>query len=283
MQSDRRLIQHIQRTHKMRAERRGQLNPLRFAAGQASTSAGRASNNPGPLHPEIAAAFEFPPGFYPQSWLALSVSCSSAKNRRASFTVSLHKSVIVLPLIFTARASARSRVPPHSGQVAYPRYRLRNTRTCSLYFLRSSQLKNPFTPVDICFPDRLRESAAAAPRSSCRHGTFVGIPCARAHFRASCMSNLIARLGPRLNRAVIQRFAGVRHHQVQIEINRVSESLAARARSIRIVERKQPRLRLLIQRAVVLAFESLVERQALRRISGRIRNKFQNRFPPPSR
>src|SRR5260370_2898123 len=114
-----------------------------------------------------------------------SVSFSSEKNTLASFTVSLQRSVIDCPVIRTARASARSRVPPHSGQVAYPRYLLKNTRTCSLYFFRSSQAKNPFTPSKSFSgsPSRISRRCSAV---SCRHATFVGTPRPLAHFFASC-------------------------------------------------------------------------------------------------
>src|SRR6266403_729617 len=71
----------------------------------------------------------------------------------------------------------------------------------------------------------------------------------------------IPGLGPRLDGALIERFARVRHHQVQIKIDGVSETLAARTGSVGIVERKKPRLGLLVERAVIFAFESLVERQ----------------------
>src|SRR5713226_5903532 len=84
--------------------------------------------------------------------------------------------------------------------------------------------------------------------------------------------------GPRLDGALVKRFAGVRHHQVQVKINRVSKTLAARTSSVGIVERKKPRLRLLVERAVILAFESLIERQPLRGIPAAVRDKFQNGF-----
>src|SRR6266481_3929195 len=71
----------------------------------------------------------------------------------------------------------------------------------------------------------------------------------------------ISGLGPRLDGALIERFAGVWHHQVQIKINCISETLAARTSPVGIVERKKARLRLLVERAVILAFESFVERQ----------------------
>jgi len=60
-------------------------------------------------------------GFLPESFPQLSAafeSWSVEKNARACFTVSLQTSVIAFPATRTARASARKRVPPHSGQVA---------------------------------------------------------------------------------------------------------------------------------------------------------------------
>src|SRR5437870_13857764 len=49
---------------------------------------------------------------------------------------------------------------------------------------------------------------------------------------------LIFRLGPRLNRALVQRLRRIREHQIEIEINCVAESLAARASAIWVVERE---------------------------------------------
>src|SRR5712692_7459438 len=91
----------------------------------------------------------------------------------------------------------------------------------------------------------------------------------------------IPGLGPRLDGALIERFARVRHDQIQIEVDRVSETLAARTSSVGIVERKKPGLRLLVERTVILAFESLVERQPLGSVSRAIRNKFQKGFALP--
>src|SRR5579859_5083673 len=88
----------------------------------------------------------------------------------------------------------------------------------------------------------------------------------------------IAWFGPRLNRAFIQRFAGVRHDEIQVEVDGIAETLAAWARAVRIVERKQARLGLLIKRAIVLAFETFVEGKTLRRITGRILDELQDGF-----
>src|SRR5664279_3203097 len=54
-------------------------------------------------------------------------------------------------------------------------------------------------------------------------------------------------LGPGFDRAFIQGLAFVGNDQVEIEIDGVAEALATRAGAIRIVERKQPWLRLFIK------------------------------------
>src|SRR5450755_3041900 len=77
----------------------------------------------------------------------------------------------------------------------------------------------------------------------------------------------IARLGPRLDGAVVERLTGIGDHQIQIEVDRVAEALATRAGAVGIVEREQPRLGFLVDDAVVFAFEAVVEDQALRGIA----------------
>src|SRR5713226_10494068 len=88
----------------------------------------------------------------------------------------------------------------------------------------------------------------------------------------------ISRLGPRFDRAVVDRLARVGNHQIQIEIDGISEALTTRTRAVRIVERKKSRLGLLVESAVVLAFESLVERKPLGRISRPIRDELEDGF-----
>ena len=61
-----------------------------------------------------------------------------------------------------------------------------------------------------------------------------------------------------------KRLGFVRYDQVKIEIDGVAEALAARTRAVWIVERKQPRLRLLIAEIALLAFEALGKTQPLR-------------------
>ena len=78
------------------------------------------------------------------------------------------------------------------------------------------------------------------------------------------MSPFVLRLGPRLNRAFVQRQPGIGNHQIEIEADRVAETLARRARAKRIVETEEPRLRSRVNDAVVLAFETVREAEACR-------------------
>src|SRR5260370_4480407 len=91
----------------------------------------------------------------------------------------------------------------------------------------------------------------------------------------------VAWFRPRFDGPVVKRLARIGNDQVQIEIDRISETLATRTRAVRIVEGKKSRLRRLVERAVVLAFEPLVERKPLSRISRSVRDEFENRFALP--
>ena len=77
----------------------------------------------------------------------------------------------------------------------------------------------------------------------------------------------ILRLRPRIDCALVQRERGVRDHAVHVEIDRIAEALAARARPRRRIETEQDRLRRDELHAARLALKTLVEAQ--RRGAGR--------------
>ena len=137
VQPNRRLVQHIQRAHQPRSQRSRQLNPLRLASGKRrrqpverqifQTHIVQKAQPLADLLQQAARRSPLPPrSTEPRQRTSPHPPPSCAQT-----------SQIFFPLIFTCRASSRSRVPRHSGQVEYPRYRLRKTRTCSLYFFRS--------------------------------------------------------------------------------------------------------------------------------------------------
>jgi len=82
--------------------------------------------------------------------------------------------------------------------------------------------------------------------------------------------------GPGGDGALGEGAGAVGDDEVGIEVDGVAEALAARAGAERIIEREEAGLRFLVERAVIFAFEALVESEALRRIAGRVGDKFQH-------
>ena len=111
------------------------------------------------------------------------------------------------------------------------------------------------------------------------------------HVRGNCAAarpffcvleeHAVTRFRPWFDRAVIKRLARIGNDQIQIEIDGISEALTTRTRAVRIVERKESRLGFLVESAVVLAFESLVERKTLGRIPRSVRDEFEDGFALP--
>ena len=93
-----------------------------------------------------------------------------------------------------------------------------------------------------------------------RHGTSSGMPSSAGLLPQLGEPRPVLRPIPRIDRASVQRQPLVGNHQVQVEVDRVAESLAARTRAKRIVEAEQPRLRLaprpMAARALIRAGES---------------------------
>ena len=111
-----------------------------------------------------------------------------------------------------------------------------------------------------------------------RNGTSNGIPLARAYRRKSMASCLYRGFvhGSIAPSASDLPLSGI--DAVQIEIDGVAESLAARTRAVGIVEREKPRFGLLIHGAAFLAVESFVEDESIGRLGRRtgwiVRHKF---------
>ena len=72
---------------------------------------------------------------------------------------------------------------------------------------------------------------------------------------------LMLRLGPWLDRAVLQRQAWIRNDEIEIESDRVSKTLTRWTRAVRIVEAEQTRLGRRVDRVVVFALEPFGEPQ----------------------
>jgi len=83
------------------------------------------------------------------------------------------------------------------------------------------------------------------------------------------------------DRAVVKRLARIGNDQIQIEIDGISKSLTARTCTVRIVKGEESRLGFLVESAVVLAFESLVECKTLGRIPRSVRDEFEDGLALP--
>ena len=70
----------------------------------------------------------------------------------------------------------------------------------------------------------------------------------------------VVRLAPRLDRMLVDRLRGVGHHQIHVDLDDVAEAVADRARAVRVVEREQARLRVLVGDAARPALEPFRER-----------------------
>ena len=92
-----------------------------------------------------------------------------------------------------------------------------------------------------------------APRRVERHAEALGLFLQRRELGA------VVRLGPRLHGALAQRLRLVRHDEVQVELDDVAEAVARRAGAERVVEREEPRLRVLVRDAALAALEPLAE------------------------
>src|SRR5262245_60972103 len=73
----------------------------------------------------------------------------------------------------------------------------------------------------------------------------------------------VSRFGPRFDSALVQRKIAVRKHQIQIQVNRIAESLTSRARAERIVEGEQAWLGIFIANIAGLAFKRFAEASPL--------------------
>jgi hypothetical protein len=65
------------------------------------------------------------------------------------------------------------------------------------------------------------------------------------------------RLAPRLDRALLDRLGPVGHDEIHVELDDVAETVTGWTGAERVVERKQPRLRILICDAARVTFEAL--------------------------
>ena len=146
-----------------------------------------------------------------------------------------------------------------------------------MYFFALEPVEETLYAVEIVFGVAFEDQAALL-GGELTPGNVCGDAALARPFARFLEKDAVARFGPRLDGAIIERLAGVGYDEVEIEIDGVAEALAARASAIGIVEGKEPRLGLLVERAVVFALEALIEGEALGGRAGGIGGKFEDGF-----
>ena len=182
MQPDRRLIQHVERAHQLRAQRSRQLNPLRLAARQveASRSSVRYSSPTASRNVSRCAPL---PECCPAISSCIGVSFSARKTpspAQSSAPWPGRCSAPVIVAIRTARASARSRCPLHSGHSRVSAILAQHHAHVQLVLLALHLREKPVHALEAALP--ASTTSRAAPRVISRHGTSSGTPSAAACF-----------------------------------------------------------------------------------------------------
>ena len=95
------------------------------------------------------------------------------------------------------------------------------------------------------------------------HGVSSGTPIDFGDLLQLRELRAVMRLAPGLDRALADRLRRIRHDQLHVELDHVAESMARRARTERIVEREQSRLRILVGDPASAAFEAFAEHAGL--------------------
>ena len=221
VQPDGRLVQHVARAHQPRAQAGGQLDALRFAAGER----GREAVERQVLQPDVVQELQ-PLADLDQDLVGdgglFRRQLERVEERLRLGDVHAHDLGQVLaahahvqrflaqPRAVALRAAARSR-GSGSGR--------RARAACTSWFPGSRRSAR----MNVARPSR------APPSSRSQNGT-----CKRTlPLRAPCLKfpshERYLRLGPRLHRALVERQRLVGNHAVHVEIDGVAEALAARA------------------------------------------------------
>ena len=106
------------------------------------------------------------------------------------------------------------------------------------------------------FSNRVHDERAFVGRQFAERHIHVNAAAARSLFEVGEVC-AIARLCPRLNGALMQRFTLIRDNQIRIEVNGVTESLASRARAKGIVKGEKLRFWIFIPDAALFTLKGL--------------------------
>src|SRR6266581_6129448 len=279
METDGRFVENVERADEMRTERSCKLNALRFSAGERGGQAVQREVVETHLIKKLQARanffqdsvrdFQVPFGELQGGKKNARFLDGKLANLRDGFLRHAHR----------ARLGAQaSPATLRAGRITTEA--AEENADVQLVFLALQPGEKTFDPCVVVLRIAIENQAALfGSELTPRHVGGNSAP-ARPLF-CFLEKHAIARLGPRLDGAVVQRLAGIGDHQIQIEIDGIPEAMAAGACSVRIVKREKPGLRLLVESSIVLAFKSFVEAEPLGGIAGAVRGEFKNGFALP--
>src|SRR5258707_1535504 len=278
MQADGRFIENVQRADQMRAQRRRKLNALRFPARQRGGQAVQREIIEADLVQKLQPRAHFLQNLVGN--LGLRFRELQLREKHARF---FHRELADVRDGFSGHVNSAS----FRAQPCAAAFRARSVTAIAaeknphmqLVFLALQPSEETLHAVVIVFWIAFQNQPALLggempPRHVGRNTL------SSREFLQILKERAVAGLGPWLDRAIVDGLAGIRYDEIQIEIDGISEALAARARAVRIIEGKQARLRLLIQRAIVLALKAFIEDQPLRSAAARFPDEFKNGLAP---
>ena len=256
VQADRRLVEHVQRADQRRAERRRQVDALRFAARQRR----RQPIERQVVEADVAQERQPAPDFLQH--LVGNRLFLLAELERAEEALRLADGERRHAIDGAARHLDVARLAPQPGAAA-----VRAGQVAAIAAQEHADVHLVFLPLEpaeeaadalvrvaVAFDDEalflvgeLRPRDVEGDLRLLRRALQLG------ELRA------IVRLAPRLDGAFLDRLRRIGHHQIHVELDDVAEAVAGRAGAERVVEREQPRLRILVRDAALPALEALGE------------------------
>src|SRR5215469_8384587 len=276
MKADGRLVEDVERAHQMRTERCRQLDALRFSAGKSGSEAVEREIVQADFIEKLQARANLFQNLVSDFYLRFGKLQSRKEGSRFFDRELANLGDGFSCYAYSAGFGAQTRSAAFGTRCVTTIAAQENAHV-ELIFLALQPLKKSFYTLVVVFgiafeyqPSLL--DAKLSPGN-------VGWNPALAGPRLQILKKpLVARLGPWLDGSFFDGLPRIGNHEIQIEIDSIAKALAARARAVRIVEREQARLRLLIQGTVIFALESFVEAQTLRGASRAVADEFQNGF-----
>src|SRR5208337_358643 len=231
------LVQDVKRADEMRTQRRGQLDALRFSARESGGQAVEGEVVEADFVQKLQAGANLFQDFIGD--FGLRFGQAQLEEKLARF---LYGELAELRDGFTGDAhgagfGAQARATTF-GARGVPAETAQEDAHVEFVLFAFEPGEKAFYAVEIVFGIAFEDQTALL-GGKLAPGDVCGDPAVARPFARFLHEDALTGLGPRLNRAIIERFAGIGDDEVEIEINGVAKTLAARASAIGLVEREE--------------------------------------------